>query len=71
MFVRKAGLPEAVHFHTIRHTFGTWLVEIGVPLPYVKEIMGHSSITTTLIYAHHSPEHLQAAIGQLDEIILN
>jgi integrase len=70
-YARKAGLPEAVHFHTLRHTGATWLVESGVPLPYVKEICGHSSINVTMIYAHSTGEHLKESVGRLDKFVWN
>lgn len=52
--VRASGIggPRNVTFHTLRHYFGTRLVESGVELHKVKELMGHSSISTTMVYIH-------------------
>jgi integrase len=52
----KIGLPWA-SCHTFRHTYISHLVMNGVPLTTVKEIVGHSSFTTTLRYAHLSTSH--------------
>lgn len=51
-----------VCFHTLRHTFASWLVEGGTNLYTVKELMGHSDIEMTQRYSHLSPESLKAAI---------
>ncbi len=48
--IRKLGLPEDLHFHSLRHTFGTYAADAGVPVNTIKEIMGHSSILTTQNY---------------------
>jgi site-specific recombinase XerD len=46
------GLNKKYSLHTLRHTFGTHLYKQGVPLEKIQLLMGHSSIETTLIYAH-------------------
>lgn len=50
--VRNSGLSEAIHFHSLRHSFASNLVRKGVSLYVVKEILGHEDISTTQIYAH-------------------
>jgi site-specific recombinase XerD len=60
----KAGL-EGVGVHTLRHTFASHLVMAGVDLATVQKLLGHSSITTTMIYAHLAPDHLRAAVEKL------
>jgi len=66
--VRKAGLREKIHFHTLRHSFASNLAIKGVPLIVIKELLGHSSIVTTQIYSHSDLASLQKAVGKFDEI---
>ena len=62
---RRAGLQERVHPHLLRHTYGSHLAMAGVDLPTIREFMGHSSIQTTMIYAHLQPAHLRSAVNKL------
>jgi site-specific recombinase XerD len=63
--VRKAGLPEEIHFHSLRHTFASWLVQSGVDIYSVQQLLGHSDVATTQIYAHLTPSHLQSAVNKI------
>ena len=57
---------SGVHFHTLRHTFATRLIELGVDARTVSDLMGHSSVTTTLnIYAHSLMQNRRSAIDRL------
>jgi integrase len=62
---RLQAATELTGWHVLRHTFGTRLSSRGVPLKAIQEWMGHSSIKTTMIYAHYSPV-LDGAIHVLD-----
>jgi len=62
---------QKVVFHTLRHTFASWLVEEGVSLYVVKELMGHSSLTMTERYSHVGENALSAAVRRLGKIELN
>jgi integrase len=58
---------EDFHFHDLRHTFATRLVQNGADLYKVKELLGHKSISVTMRYAHHNPESLRSSVEILDK----
>src|SRR5215207_5674062 len=53
--VKRAGVRD-VRFHDLRHTFGTRMAAVGVPMRSLQEWMGHADFKTTLIYADYSPD---------------
>jgi len=62
----KAGLPR-VRVHDLRHTFATQLIERGVSLAHVKEILGHHSIKVTVdLYSHLVPAKYRDVVNLLD-----
>lgn len=61
--VRDAKLNDKVHFHTLRHNFASILVQRGVSLYVIKELLGHSDLRTTLIYSHLQKENLFHAVN--------
>jgi integrase len=54
---------QKVVFHTLRHTYASWLVMSGVDLYTVQKLMGHSTISMTERYSHLAPDHLKKAVG--------
>jgi integrase len=58
---------QKVVFHTLRHTYASWLVESGVDLYTVKELMGHSTIALTERYSHLGNNTLQNAVKVLEK----
>lgn len=57
---------QRVVFHTLRHTFGSWLAIRGVPLYTIGSLMGHSTLEMTKRYAHLCPDTKRAAIQEID-----
>ena len=56
-----AGLSDEKVWHSLRHSFGTFLAEVQ-PASVIKDLMGHKSIITSQIYIHTNPETNRAAI---------
>jgi integron integrase len=50
--VRKAGVVKHVGCHTFRHSFATHLLESGYDIRTIQELLGHTDVTTTMIYTH-------------------
>lgn len=63
--VRISNVNEKVHFHTLRHSFASRLVQKGASIYIVKELLGHSDVTTTQIYSHLQPNNLIEVIDIL------
>jgi integrase len=60
---------QRVVFHTLRHTFASWLVMEGIDLYTVKELLGHKDLTMTARYAHLAPDTLRGAVNVLEEAL--
>jgi len=57
---------KGVHWHCLRHTFGSTLAMAGVDIRTIAELMGHKSLQMTMRYAHLAPEHNAGAVAKLD-----
>ena len=62
---KKAGVN--LQTHSLRHYFGTRLVEKGANIRAVQELMGHSSLGTTQVYVGVTAKHLEGAVNLLEE----
>lgn len=66
-FIRKAGLNDALNFHSLRHTYASWLVQKGASIYQVSKLLGHADVKTTQIYAHLATKDLSKVVNLLDE----
>lgn len=62
-----ADKRDRVVFHTLRHTFASWLVMRGVSLYTVKEVMGHQSLAMTERYAHLAPDVMKETVAAMED----
>ena len=66
--VDRAGITKRVSCHTFRHCFATHLLENGVNIRVVQELMGHANVKTTEIYTHVMQKDLNAVVSPLDNM---
>jgi len=63
---KEKTIDSSLHFHDLRHSFASNLARKGVSLLIIKELLGHTDIKTTMIYAHLRPENLRNAVNLLN-----
>ncbi|MBN4081530.1 site-specific integrase [bacterium AH-315-C07] len=63
---QKAGINKAVTFHSLRHCFATHLLEQGVSLQIIQQLLGHSSIRTTSVYLHVQQYSIDKVVSPID-----
>lgn len=66
--IKKAGIIKDVSVHTLRHTYATHLLEQGVDIVTIKELLGHSTIETTMMYLHVAKVEQREAHSPLDSL---
>jgi len=67
--VTKANITKTVSTHTLRHSFATHMLERGVDIRYIQELLGHENSKTTEIYTHMTSkgyDQLKSPLDQLD-----
>ena len=64
----KAGILKDVSFHSLRHSFATHILEMGIDIRHIKDVLGHFSIKTTERYLHVRKEQLINIVSPLDDI---
>ncbi len=66
--VKRAGIRKEVHTHTLRHSYATHLLEQGVNILTIKELLGHAHIETTMVYLHIAKPSPQTVFSPLDTL---
>ena len=69
--ISRSGIKKKCTLHTLRHSFATHLLEAGVNLRYIQELLGHNSPKTTMIYTHVSSEASRKIESPIERIKLN
>lgn len=59
-WARRAGLPRFVGPHTLRHSFATHMLQDGLGLRYIQQLLGHADLSTTQIYTHVANADLES-----------
>ena len=64
--VAEAGLADSLTLHSLRHTFASRLAMSGRSLYQIGQLLGHSALEVTKIYAHLTPKSLAPVVAELD-----
>lgn len=69
--MRSSKIDKPVNVHTLRHSYATHLLEAGVNLRVIQEILGHKSPKTTAVYTHVTPKMLEGAVTTLNQLMVD
>ncbi len=67
---KSAGINKDISFHSLRHSFATHLLEKGIDIKYIRDLLGHFDIKTTARYLHVKREQLINIESPLDALLL-
>jgi site-specific recombinase XerD len=65
---RQTGITKIVSAHTFRHSFATHLLQRGTDIRTVQALLGHESVTTTMIYTHIINQGGHGVVSPLDDL---
>ena len=66
--LKNTNIRKSVNLHSLRHSYATHLLEEGVNIVTVKELLGHSEVATTMIYLHVAQLSVVSAHSPLDTL---
>ncbi len=66
--IQKAGIDKKVCVHTLRHSYATHLLEMGLDIVSVKNQLGHADIATTMMYLHIARSNPMAGFAPMEKL---
>jgi site-specific recombinase XerD len=67
--VHEVKFQKAISIHTLRHSYATHLLEVGVNLRLIQQYLGHSSLRTTMVYLHLTSASHEQAFTRIEELM--
>jgi integrase/recombinase XerD len=69
--IKKTGIQKEVCVHTLRHSYATHLLEMGLDIVSVKNQMGHAEIRATMMYLHIAKSNPKAGFSPMEKLYAN